>query len=1758
MTDLSVAVRIAAQEEVSAVSQRAAQGLQGLEQAGGRANSMLGTLGQGLSAGLGFAAASAGIAGITSAFGGLVGAAAGFESQMSAISAVSAGAGGRMSELSGLALKLGKDTSFSAAEAGKGIEELVKAGVSIETIIGGGASAALSLAAAGAVDVGQAAEIASNAVNAFSTEANAFAGGPGQFLFRTADLIAGAANASAIDVNEFKFSLSAVGAVAATVGLSFEDTTTAIAELGNAGIKGSDAGTSLKTMLLNLQPSTKAQTAEFLRLGLATADWERANGMLIPALQSTSEGQKKLSELQSKGADSTENLWKAAEHLGLGVTKGATSFERWLQITDNMGNSFFDAQGKAKGLADISGALQHALHGMTEQEKLASLEILFGSDAIRAAAVLAKEGAAGFNTLNAEINKTTAADVARTRLDNLKGSLEQFKGSGETLAIMLGGLLTPALRGLVDAGTVGLNALITMVERIPILTDTISQMFAGKDMKVEFAEFFSNMGLSEGLVTAVYDAIHLAGDAWRTIGQVFEEGWEPDATIDPIVNAIGMIAIVARDQVLPAVQTASAAIQGALTEAFNAVGPAVAMLVTGFQGLLAIVQENYPVQVTLAAVVGAVGVNMAVAAASSLAFAAASGVATVASGVFRVAMLAVNLVMAANPVGLIVTALGALVGAFIYAYNTSDEFRAVVDTTWEAVKTAFTAGWAVAQQVLTDLVAYWQSLPEGWAAVGQVLSDAWALLWPALLVVAQAGWDLIVAGAQAAWDLIVAGVDTYLFQPAQAAMQAGWQMVQDLWTSSLQAIADLYQSVLDALFTRETQAKFGILVGVLGELWSVIVQLFTAQLTLITQTVTTAWEAISTATTAVWTTVSTFFTTWWTELSTLFQTSLDAVVAFFAPAWALISTEIDTVWTAITAVFTTTWAAISKIVDDGLNLVWTYITTKGAEIVTGVTTWLGEITAGFTNQVSIWSKAGTDMGTGLMDAIKSLINSAAQGIIDSLTSLAQRAISAVRGALPGGGRGGSVAGVDVDRIAVEEGLGASGGGLLRSLIEQESKGNQGARSGAGAIGLTQLMPGTAASLGVDPYDPEQNVRGGARYLAQMIAQFGDTERALIAYNAGPGGGSPEESRAYAQRVIAGIGNTQRGAAIDRLNLTQDQTIWGAEAGLSMSEAQAVCGPYAAFAFAQATGRTPTRQEALQLARQNGWGVWGMGGTQNFMNLLGDLGVNAVRDPTPTGAEAAAAVQAGQPVAFSTARHYFEAQGYDPNTKQFDLGATGTTMASYGGQRFMTFEQISQVGGGMQDLIILAGQMGAALEAGSAKGGAAFNGLLVSATTLADGSKVAIIDMGGQIVATVTNAAGEVIGQFGAMSTGGATATATMAASVTQQYDMMSSGALVSVAAMGDSTITTARDAAGNIVTTVTDMSGKVLNQYATLNTGATLSIQDMNVKSTASVDQMTGNITRTVTDAMGNVITTVTSSTGAVLQQYVTTNAAVTADQAATAATMVATNTDTGAKLLSDTTTALGNTIQRYRETNGDIVTTVTDQNGKVLANYTTTAADIETASADLGTQLIARTKDDQGNLVEIYREANGDTLEVVKDASSQIVKEYRNTAKGAEDAQGPVEDFYGVLEETPTIDLRDTVKQLKDVEKQAQKTEEAAKDAAEAIKDIGQAEKGGSKSSKEFAKKAEGGPVGPWSGDVLVGEEGPEIVRFSGSGYVIPNRRAFGSGSGDAGVVQSRVEHHYHLEQTNYAQADVGQIDSRTRRTFDAMAAGWGFRRRS
>lgn len=300
-----------------------------------------------------------------------------YEAEMSTIQALTGATNDEMKRMSDLAMEMGANTKYSALEAAQGIEELLKSGLTPAAVEAGGLEAALNLATAGGLELADASEIMSTALNAYKNDAMTAAD--------ASNILAGTANASATSVQELRYSLSAVSAVAAGVGQSFMDTNTALGLFANNGLKGSDAGTSLKTMLSNLSPKTDKAATLMKKLGI---------------------------------------------------------------ITKNGSNQFFNAKGELRSLADVTDVLRKSLIDLNPKERGDALYEMFGSDAIRGATILFNEGANGVRKFQAEMSKVTALDVAKQKMDNAKGAMEQLGGAIETIQISAMQPLLPVIKDL--------------------------------------------------------------------------------------------------------------------------------------------------------------------------------------------------------------------------------------------------------------------------------------------------------------------------------------------------------------------------------------------------------------------------------------------------------------------------------------------------------------------------------------------------------------------------------------------------------------------------------------------------------------------------------------------------------------------------------------------------------------------------------------------------------------------------------------------------------------------------------------------------------------------------------------------------------------------------------------------------------------------------------------------------------------------------------------------------------------------------------------------------------------------------------------------------------------------------------------------------------------------------------------------------------------------------------------------------------------
>ena len=187
-----------------------------------------------------------------------------FDAQMSSVQAATHETTENMALLRDAAIEAGASTVFSATEAAQAIEELAKAGVSTTDILGGGLAGALDLASAGQLDVAQAAEIAATAMTQF--------GLAGTQVPHIADLLAAGAGKAQGSVEDLSNALNQGGLVASQTGLTIEETTGALAAFASAGLTGSDAGTSFKSMLQRLTPQSAEAQRAMDELGISAYD----------------------------------------------------------------------------------------------------------------------------------------------------------------------------------------------------------------------------------------------------------------------------------------------------------------------------------------------------------------------------------------------------------------------------------------------------------------------------------------------------------------------------------------------------------------------------------------------------------------------------------------------------------------------------------------------------------------------------------------------------------------------------------------------------------------------------------------------------------------------------------------------------------------------------------------------------------------------------------------------------------------------------------------------------------------------------------------------------------------------------------------------------------------------------------------------------------------------------------------------------------------------------------------------------------------------------------------------------------------------------------------------------------------------------------------------------------------------------------------------------------------------------------------------
>lgn len=327
-------------------------------------------------------------------------AASGFEDGMHTFEAVVGGAmedsGQSLESFKDLFLTLGKELPVSTAEVQAAATEMAKGGIEPATIAAGGLRQTLQFAGAAGLELADAATIAAKTIAGWAA-VNATADEKAALLAHSTDLLARAANASTVEVDELALGLYNVQGTARASGATLDETVTTLALLAPNFNSSAEAGNAMKNMLLRLQPATAPAADEMAKLGLLTKE----------------------------------------------------------------GNSvFYDAQGNFIGMRETAGKLEKALGGLSQAQKTNALRTIFGVDALNAANTLLEKGAAGYDAMTESIAKQMGVQAqAQLKQQGFNTAVDNLSGSLEALQITVFTKVLPAFTGIVELVAGGVNAI---------------------------------------------------------------------------------------------------------------------------------------------------------------------------------------------------------------------------------------------------------------------------------------------------------------------------------------------------------------------------------------------------------------------------------------------------------------------------------------------------------------------------------------------------------------------------------------------------------------------------------------------------------------------------------------------------------------------------------------------------------------------------------------------------------------------------------------------------------------------------------------------------------------------------------------------------------------------------------------------------------------------------------------------------------------------------------------------------------------------------------------------------------------------------------------------------------------------------------------------------------------------------------------------------------------------------------------------------
>lgn len=810
---------------------------------------------------------------ILGSFGACVGVAAGFEDQMAKVGAVSRASSEEMAALEATARELGATTQFTAVQVGEAEQYLAMAGFSAKENIAA-LPGVLNLAAATATDLGRAADISSDILGAFGMKA--------EEMTRVADTLALTCATANTNMELLGDTMKYVAPVARMAGLSLEETAAMAGLLGNVGIKGSQAGTTLKAMLAKMAAPTKEAQELFAKLGVTVKDSAGNLRSPVAVLGEMAAGLKNMGTAEQiaamkmiVGEEAIAGFSELIEKEGIGAI---TEYARQLEAGGG---------SAAQMAARMNDTLAGSLRSMGSAWE--SVQITIGKLFIPAVRK-AVDGVTGFlrlldkaaqNPFGAALLKlVSAVSLAVVALTGLSAAIWFFTSVGPLLAkalapakaALLGlgapvlaviavlGLLYAAYRtnfgGMADYLHDCWNKITLTVKGVLSVFRTLKD--GSGEIRGELATQIKAAGLV-GLVTTVSRIVYRIQAVFKGFSKSLSTAFARiDVIFVPVRLAVaelmqalsGLFGVFSGDEVTSAASSweafgavlgeiAGGVLEGlaqALAWAVQGVrlfASAVGYLIDGVSGLCgwlldlsgATNEANAAADPFAWANLGKVlGYVLDLFVAWKVALLAVRGVMVAVSAVTKAwaaVQWVLNAAMAANPIGLIILGIAALIAAGAWLVQNWDEISAWWSNLWGGI-----ADWAGEKwdAIVGFITGAWDSIVGGIAGFGASILSGLQSAWDAVGEAASAAWDGVTGVISWAWDGIVNGVAAFGAN-VLLGMQVAWDAVSGAAGAAWDGLTEIVSGAWDAIVGGLAGFGASLLAGITAA-WNAVLDFF--------------------------------------------------------------------------------------------------------------------------------------------------------------------------------------------------------------------------------------------------------------------------------------------------------------------------------------------------------------------------------------------------------------------------------------------------------------------------------------------------------------------------------------------------------------------------------------------------------------------------------------------------------------------------------------------------------------------------------------------------------------------------------------------------------------------------------------------------------------------------------------------------------------------------------------------------------------------